>query len=188
MPQKPLVDRVREGSLDIALCRHITDRDDAAGLEQSVLFDEDYVLVAGRSHRFARSRSVKLAELIDDPWILPHGSGPFHAHVQALFLGRVGCMPANVVESSTPLAANLQLVEQYGFLNFMQKTVAQRYAQRRQLSILPITLSNPLGPHVIAVRANMGASPAVRTVLEALRDAAAAELPENQQALQALRA
>ncbi|MDR0202689.1 MAG: LysR family transcriptional regulator [Delftia acidovorans] len=188
LPQKPLVDRVREGSLDIALCRQITDRDDAAGLEQSVLFDEDYVLVAGRSHRFARARSVKLAELIDDPWILPHGSGPFHAHVQALFLGRVGCMPANVVESSTPLAANLQLVEQYGFLNFMQKTVAQRYAQRRQLSILPITLSNPLGPHVIAVRANMDASPAVRTVLEALRDAAAAELPENQQALQALRA
>ncbi|XAH24026.1 LysR family transcriptional regulator [Xylophilus sp. GW821-FHT01B05] len=172
LSQKPLVERVREGSLDIALCRLVTDADEAKGLDQAVLFEDEYVLVAGRNHRCARMKSLRLSELVDEPWVLPHANGLFYAHVQALFLAQAGRMPANTVESSTPLAANLLLVEQYGFLNFMQKTIALNYAKRGQLRILPISLGSPLGPHVVAVRGNTSMAPAVTVVLQALRKAA----------------
>lgn len=172
LPQKPLVERVREGSLDIALCRQITPKSDANGLDQTVLFDEDYVLVAGPDHRLAGARTLKLGDLIDEPWVMPHASGLLHAHVHALFLIHAGRLPANTIESSTPLVANLMLVERHGFLNFMQKTIAQDYAARGQLCVLPIALSNPLGPHVIAVRDDGALPPATAIVLRALREVA----------------
>ncbi|XAH24027.1 LysR substrate-binding domain-containing protein [Xylophilus sp. GW821-FHT01B05] len=172
LPQRPLVERVREGSLDIALCRRVSSEEDAQGLEQAVLFEEDYVLVASPGHRCAGAATLHLSELMDEPWVLPHASGLFYAHVQGLFLAQVGRLPTNTVESSTPLSANLMLVEQYGFLNFMQKTIAQHYEQRGQLSILPVSITNPLGPHVIAVRSNSSMAPAVATMVQALRVAA----------------
>ncbi|WP_342132573.1 LysR family transcriptional regulator [Hydrogenophaga sp. OTU3427] len=179
LPQMPLVERVREGSLDIALCRLVTDTDHARDLNQTVLFEDEFVLVASRDHRHAHARSLKLTDLIDDPWVMPHSGGKLHAHVQALFLAQVGRMPTNTVESSTPLVANLLLIEQYGFLNFMQKTIAHSYAKRGQLRILPISLGSPLGPHVIAVRNNAGLAPAVEIALRKLREAAEKTVEET---------
>lgn len=174
LPQRPLVERVREGSLDIVLCRVVTDAEDAKELEQSALFDDEYVLVASRNHRFARVKTLRLADLVDEPWVLPHADGALAAHVHALFLTQAGRLPGNTVESSTPLATNLRLVEQHGFLNFMQKTIALGYARSGHLRILPISLGSPLGPHVIAVRRG-SLPPAVETLLRALRAAAERE-------------
>lgn len=175
LPQKPLVERVREGSLDIALCCLVTDAEEAKGLDQRVLFEDKYVLVAGRNHRLARARTLKLSDLVDEPWVMPHADGLLHAHVHAFFLAHVGRLPTNTVESSTPLAANLVLVERYGYLNFMQKTIARQYTTRGQLRVLPISLGSPLGPHVIATRSSSSTAPAVEIVMQALADAAARE-------------
>lgn len=172
LPQMPLVAGVREGSIDIALCRLVTDAEEAKGLEQTVLFEDEYVLVAGRHHRLARRKPLQLADLVDEPWVLPHAQGLLYPHVHALFLTQVGRLPANTVESSTALATHLLLVEQYGFLNFMQKTIALDCAKRGRLRILPISLGSPLGPHVVAVRSNASLAPAVETVLQGLRAAA----------------
>jgi len=175
LPQMPLVERIREGSLDIAMCRFITDPDQAKGLEQSVLFDDEFVLVAARNHRCARAKSLELADLIGLDTVLFIADVLHRDFGDSMFLTRAGRLPGNTVESSTPLATNLQLVEQYGFLNFMQKTVASSYAKRGQLRILPISLGSPLGPHVIVVRSSAGIAPAVDITLRALRRMAAQE-------------
>jgi len=60
LPQPPLIHKVREGSLDIILCRRVTDADVAQHLTQTVLFDDDFVLVASRSNRFAKTKKIKL--------------------------------------------------------------------------------------------------------------------------------
>ncbi len=169
LPQPPLLSKLREGSLDIILCRLVTDAGVAEQLVQTVLFDDDFVLVASRSNRFARAKSLTMVELIDAPWVLPHSSGALYDHVRALFLTQAGRLPTNVVESTTSLGTNLMLIERYGYLNFMQRSVAQTYVQRGVLRILPLSLGSPLGPHVVAVRKDSSHPPATVALLNALK-------------------
>ncbi|MBS7777281.1 LysR family transcriptional regulator [Acidovorax sp. CCYZU-2555] len=169
LPQPPLVAKLREGSLDVILCRLVTDAGAAEHLVQTPLFDDDFVLVAARNHRLARAKSLTMADVIDSPWVLPHSSGVLYNHVQALFLTQIGRLPVDVVESTTSLATNLMLIEHYGYLNFMQRTVAQSYAERGALRILPMSLGSPLGPHVVAVRKDSSHPPATVALLNALQ-------------------
>lgn len=168
-PQPPLIAKLREGSLDIVLCRLVTNSADAESLEQTVLFDDDFVLVASRNHRLARTKNLSLGDLVDEPWVLPHAQGALYDHVRALFLTQAGRLPANVVESTTALGTNLMLIEHYGYLNFMQRTVAQAYVKRGVLRMMPMTLGSPMGPHVVAVRRDTSHPPAVDALLAALR-------------------
>lgn len=177
-PQLPLISKLREGSLDLVLCRLVTNSVDAENLEQVVLFDDDFVLVAGRNHRLVRSKSLSMADLVDEPWVLPHAGGPLYDHVRALFLTQVGRLPANVVESTTSLVTNLMLIEHYGFLNFMQRSVAQTYTKRGVLRIMPLSLGSPIGPHVVAMRRDSSHPPAVDALLKAMQLVAAAPEPE----------
>lgn len=178
LPQLPLISKLREGSLDMVLCRLVTNSVDAEYLDQVVLFDDDFVLVAGRNHRLARTKSLTMADLVDEPWVLPHAGGPLYDHVCALFLTQVGRLPANVVESTTSLVTNLMLIEHYGFLNFMQRSVAQTYTKRGVLRIMPLSLGSPIGPHVVAVRRDTSHPPAVDALLKALQQVTAAT-PEH---------
>lgn len=178
LPQPPLISKLREGSLDMVLCRLVTHSVDAENLDQVVLFDDDFVLVASRNHRLARTKSLALADLVDEPWVLPHASGALYDHVRALFLTQVGRLPANVVESTTSLVTNLMLIEHYGFLNFMQRSVAQTYTKRGVLRIMPISLGSPMGPHVVAVRRDTSHPPAVDALLKALQQVTSAA-PEH---------
>ncbi len=177
-PQLPLISKLREGSLDMVLCRLVTNSVDAESLDQVVLFDDDFVLVAARNHRLARNKSLTIADLVDEPWVLPHTGGPLYDHVCALFLTQVGRLPSNVVESTTSLVTNLMLIERYGFLNFMQRSVAQTYTKRGLLRIMPISLGSPIGPHVVAVRRDTSHPPAVDALLKALQQVVTAT-PEH---------
>jgi DNA-binding transcriptional LysR family regulator len=40
-------------------------------LNAEVLFDDELVVAAGSNSRWARRRNIELAELINEPWILP---------------------------------------------------------------------------------------------------------------------
>jgi DNA-binding transcriptional LysR family regulator len=61
---------LRERSIDFLIGRIPTPfvEDD---LEADVVYDDQVVVVAGRQSKWARSRTVKLADLSDEPWILP---------------------------------------------------------------------------------------------------------------------
>lgn len=174
LPQPPLIAKLREGTLDMVLCRLVTKSTDAEHIEQTVLFDDDFVLVSGRKHRLARARKIQLADMMDEPWVLPHASSALYDHVRAHFLTQTGRLPANVVESTNSLAANLALIEHFGFLNFMQRSVAQTYTRRGVLSILPMMLNSSLGPHVVALRRDSSHPPAMDALLAALRQVHAA--------------
>jgi len=169
LPQPPLIRKVCEGSLDIILCRRVTDADVARHLSQTVLFDDDFVLVASRGNRYAKTNKLKMLDLVDAPWVLPHSSGALYDHVRALFLTQAGRLPSNAVESTTSLVTNLMLIEHYGYLNFMQRSIAQTYARRGMLRILPLSLGSPLGPHVAAVRKNANHPPAIAAILDAFK-------------------
>jgi len=169
LPQPPLISKVLEGSLDIILCRRVTESDIAQHLTQTVLFDDDFVLVAARGNCFTTTNKLRMIDLVDAPWILPHPTSALYDHVRALFLTQAGRLPPNAVESTTSLVTNLMLIEHYGYLNFMQRSIAQTYARRGMLRILRLSLGSPLGPHVVAVCKNANHAPATVAILDALK-------------------
>src|SRR5688500_19306277 len=61
---------LRERTVDLLLGEISTpfSEDD---LEVQILFNDPNVVVAGRQSRWAHRHSLKLADLVDEPWILP---------------------------------------------------------------------------------------------------------------------
>ena len=61
---------LRERKVDLALVR-IPEAFMAGDLDIEILFDDLEVVVVGARSRWARRRKVVLAELVDEPWVLP---------------------------------------------------------------------------------------------------------------------
>jgi DNA-binding transcriptional LysR family regulator len=65
-------DRIREGTLDMALVRLPVDRD---GLHCIPLYEEQPVAVMGAEHLLTLAEEVTTADLADEQLVLPHSSG-----------------------------------------------------------------------------------------------------------------
>src|ERR1043166_1180641 len=76
---------LRERNVELLVARTlppIVDED----LEMDVLFNERQVMVAGSQSKWARRRQIKLAEVRDEPWILPPPGSVPASIVSDLFL------------------------------------------------------------------------------------------------------
>lgn len=65
-----LYEAIRERRLDVALTR-MPELDAESDLEMEVLFADPLVVAAGAHNPWARRQSISLADLIDQPWVLP---------------------------------------------------------------------------------------------------------------------
>lgn len=101
----PHGERLRQRLIDVALLR-----EPLPGMRAAVVREERLLVVVPRSHRFARRRSVRVAELRDEPFVLvPREEAPvFHDAVQAGFL-RAG-FTARVVAQATEWATVASMV------------------------------------------------------------------------------
>lgn len=73
VPHAVLLDRVREGTVDLALTSPMPDEPD---LVPTPLAEEELRLAVPSGHRLAGARSVELAEVAEDPFLLfAHGYG-----------------------------------------------------------------------------------------------------------------
>ena len=73
---------LRDRKYDCVLQRIVTplpDDPSTDDLKAEVLFDDELVVVAGCNTRWARRRNIDLAELINEPWILPPAGTWYHA-------------------------------------------------------------------------------------------------------------
>ena len=82
---------LRERKYDCVLQRIVLplpDEPPIADLQAEVLFHDELIIAAGSNSRWARRRKIDLAELIDEPWILPPPGTWYHAFVSKLFTAR----------------------------------------------------------------------------------------------------
>ena len=54
-------------------------------LDEEALFDDPPVVVASRDHPRVRGRNVRLAQLMDEAWCLPHEGPAISSHLQQVF-------------------------------------------------------------------------------------------------------
>jgi DNA-binding transcriptional LysR family regulator len=87
---------LRERRLDLVLARVTTPpvrRDAEQDMDVEILFNDPMVLVVGNQHPLARRRRVDLADLVDEPWILPPAGSLNHTTVAEAFRARGLEMP-----------------------------------------------------------------------------------------------
>jgi DNA-binding transcriptional LysR family regulator len=131
---------LRRRSIDLLIGRIPQDLP-ADDLVLDTLFEEPFVAVAGASNKLARKRHVVLADLIDEPWIMP----PYDSVPGALFLQIFRASNLKPPQPTiTTLSAQLTvtLVASGRFVGLLPSSVAH-FNERVGLKILPLRAPAP---------------------------------------------
>jgi DNA-binding transcriptional LysR family regulator len=147
-----LAAKLRDRSLDfvVQLLRGAPQANDPffEDFDVEVLFEDEMVIAAGAKSRWARRRTVDLADLVDEPWILTAPPSWNHGIVLDAFRGRQLKMP-NVVLRTFSTYIRTNLVASGRFIATFPKSVAHFYADRFSLKVLPVDL--PARPWPVAI-------------------------------------
>jgi DNA-binding transcriptional LysR family regulator len=112
-------------------------------LEFESLFDDRYPIVASAQSPWARRRKIELAELVNEPWVMP----PPHSVVASLALEAFRASgvnyPRTIVVAESP-QARINLPATGSFLTMLSASALRFPTKRRELKALPVQL--PLAP------------------------------------------
>jgi DNA-binding transcriptional LysR family regulator len=131
------------------------------------LFDDPVVVVAGKNNPWARRRKVDLADLVDEPWIMPGIHTWIHARVAEAFRERGLAMPkARLVTLSWPLIAH------FVFNGRHIMAYPRSVAVRHSLKVLPVNLPIRPWPLSILTLKNRTLSPVAERFIGCAREVA----------------
>ncbi|WP_370274996.1 LysR family transcriptional regulator [Pararhodobacter marinus] len=124
------------GQIDLLIAR-IWQPTELEGIDQSVLFQEPVVVVAGRDHQLGAIEAMTWARTVGCLWIMPQVNSVARRAVDAMFAGQGLASPTNIVASSA-LSLNTEILRQTQALGLFPKSLAQAHAARGDLVILPL--------------------------------------------------
>jgi DNA-binding transcriptional LysR family regulator len=135
-----------------------------------ILFDERFVVMVGRSSKWARRHNVTLADLMDEPWVLPPRGSNIGAHFTQGFRA-AGVEPPrkSVATFSVPLVE--RLVASESFVTVLSSSMA-RFGRHLPLKVLPIELPTPPRPTGIVTLKTRLASPLAQIFVDCARELA----------------
>lgn len=162
---------LRERSVDLALAR-ISAPFAEDDLDVEWLFDDPHRVVVGAGSPWARRRKVTLAELVDEPWILP-SNRVIREMVGEAFKARGLEIPRERVSSNSILLRN-HLLATGRFLTVLPVSVLRYNAKPWALKALPVDLGVKPRSVAIVTLKNRTASPVVRLFAENMRSVAKA--------------
>jgi DNA-binding transcriptional LysR family regulator len=161
------------------LAKPLTAAEDDLNVE--VLFNDRMVLTAGTQSRWARRRKIDLAELVDEPWILPPPETWNYARLEEAFRTRRLPMPkACVVTLSQQLRA--QLIAKGPYIVPFQNFSLPLLADRDQVKVLPVDLPSQEAPIALITLKNRTVTPVVECFIEVVREAAKSFFDQDRKA------
>ena len=163
-------DSLRQRRVDFIIGRLLSgplDKD----LQAEVLFDEPVFVVAGASSWWARRRKIALADLVDQPWLLPQPDTEVGAIVADAFRASGSALPRpSVVCSSIEMYWSLLATGK--FLASMPLSLLRFGTQRASIKPLPVALRAAPRPVGIVTLKNRTLSPAAQLLISCIRDTA----------------
>jgi DNA-binding transcriptional LysR family regulator len=166
---------LRDRTYDLILARiSKLQPDDSAmnDLNIEVLFDDPWIIVASMRSPWARRRKVDLAELLEEPWLMPPSDTPSYEIVAEAFKARDLRMPtATLVTYSIDLRAKLSARGR--FITVVPRSVlGDANEPHALLKELPINL--PVRPWLVAILTlkNRTLSPVVERFVKCAREVA----------------
>lgn len=158
------------GELDLVVGR-VSHEVQTEGLKFEALYDEPMCVVARAGHPLRRHRTLKLASLAQEQWILPTPDSVYRRRLNDSFR-QAGSEPPRRIVESLSILTNTLLVQETDMLAVMPGRVAAHYAKLGEIRILPVkppALSGPVGVITLIGRP---LTPAAMDLIQALREAA----------------
>jgi len=137
--------------------------------EHVVLLDEPMALVAAAAHPLSHDQHLDWKDLQRYPWVLPPQGSPVSGSIE-LLMERHGLFPRCIARSAS-IVHNMVLIESAQAIGVLPAIVARQYVQRGAVAILPLKLP-AFGPLAVFQLRGMDHSPAVKLVLQSLRETA----------------
>jgi DNA-binding transcriptional LysR family regulator len=163
---------LRDRSYDLIVTRipmPIPDDDALTHLIVEPLFDDPWVLAAGMSSRWSRRRKVDVAELLQEPWVMPPpGTSGFKVLGEVFKDRDVGMPPPTLTTYSMALRAKLSAKGR--FITFLPKSFLRYGEQRDTLKELAVVIpSRPWSIAILTLK-NRTLSPVVQCFMECARE------------------
>jgi DNA-binding transcriptional LysR family regulator len=158
---------LRERRVDFVVGRILQPLDDR-DLTAEILFNDPLFVVAGRLNPLARKRNLKLANLIDQPWIMPPAEA-VGGLIRDTFR-EAGVSPPEPVIVSPSLSMYFELLNEGPLLAMMPRSMLVFAPARHTIKILSVKLpvkSRPVG--IITLRGRT-LSPAARLFMQTVRE------------------
>jgi DNA-binding transcriptional LysR family regulator len=158
---------LRERRADLVLGRILQPLDDR-DLTAEIVFDDPLFVVAGRQNPLARKRNIKLANLIDQPWIIPPAE-TVGGLIRDTFR-EAGLSPPEPVIVSASLSMYFELLNEAPLLAMMPRSVLVFAAARHTIKIVPVKL--PVKPRPVGIVTLRGRtlSPAAQLFIQTIRE------------------
>ena len=137
-------------------------------VDVETLLLDPHVVVAGAQNPLARRRRLKLADLVDERWVLPPPGSPYAGVVSEVFRASGLAVPSGVVSSTWPVRAALLATD--NFLSMVPRIAMQFPPRKRLLGILPVDLPQTAKPLALMTLKNRTLNPAVGLLINQLRD------------------
>jgi len=160
---------LRERNVELLVARTlppVVDED----LELEVLFNERQVVVAGSASKWARRRRIRIAELLNEPWILPPPGSIPASIVSDAFLAAGLTIPRATV-STLSLQVSMSLLAAGRFLTVLPESMVQHAAKYMPIAVLmPVDLPTPPRPVAIVTMKGRTISPVAGLFVTSLRE------------------
>lgn len=165
-----LMPLLRAGELDLVIGR-LPAFSSGSGIAEEMLCEDYAQIVVRSSHPLLNQSGLTLADLTDQPWILPRLETSLRRQIDEGFRQEGLRAPANIVESVSILT-NRALVLRSDYLAVWPVQLARFEADLGLVQALDIPLPTTHRPIGISTRRDARLSPAAETLITALRGAA----------------
>jgi DNA-binding transcriptional LysR family regulator len=165
-----IVRALRDRIVDLAIVRMVTPIADEHVLAET-LYEEPHVVVAGVQSKWARRRSLKLADLINEPWTLPPpGSTYASFFVEAFRAAGLDYPRASISAYTNPVRS--AVAAEGRFLTIVPESEVRFAGKNMVLKPLPIELPTMRLPTGIVTLRNRTLSPTAQLFIERARELA----------------
>jgi DNA-binding transcriptional LysR family regulator len=161
---------LRERNVDFLIARRFGPiADDQSEFE--MLYDDAFVVVAGAKNPWVRRRSVELADLANEPWVLPRPATALGSvFAQAFRASGLDSPRTTVFTSHAEMRTNLLATGR--FLTIFSTSILRFPTERTRIKVLPIELPLPRVPVGIVTLKNRTLSPVAKLFIECAREVA----------------
>jgi DNA-binding transcriptional LysR family regulator len=136
-------------------------------LDVEILYEHRPSVVAGRNSRWARRRKIELAELAEEPWLLPR-EGIFVSLLTEAFRAQGLVIPRFGVRSYS-VHQRMMLLATDRFISAEVGSVLRFHTDRFAIKVLPVNLAIRPWPVGIVTLKNRTVSPVVQNFLNSVR-------------------
>jgi DNA-binding transcriptional LysR family regulator len=140
-------------------------------LSFEILYDNPYVVMAGVKSPWIRRKKIRLAELMDEPWVLPSPDSPVGSFLSEAFRAQGLHFPrVAVVAFAYEVRVNLLATNRY--LTILPESALRFPVTHPSIKMVPVELSLRPMPIGIITLKNRTLSPTTQLFIDAAREVA----------------